>query len=266
MKISIIGSGNVGWHLGITFENYHHPICEVFSRNEAKAEKLSEMLYKAEAKTDLDFSESDAELFILAVTDDAMEEVCSKLLLPENAILAHTSGSKSLDDLQKLMLIYHDLPVKCAVFYPLMTFSAGKRLDLKSVPFCIEAVDDETEQILVDIAQEMSDTVYLLSSEERKVLHVAAVFACNFTNHLLALSKSITDNENLEFDLLKPIISETFKKALKADDPADVQTGPAIRNDKTIINRHLDYLKDDARLLEIYEVLTESIQTNNLNL
>ena len=260
MKTSIIGSGNVGWHLGIAFENHHHPICEVFSRSEEKSVKLSEMLYKAEAKTDLDFSESDAELFILSVSDDAMEDVCSKLLLPENAILAHTSGSKSLDDLQKLMLIYHDLPVKCAVFYPLMTFSAGKRLDLKSVPFCIEAVDDETEQILVDIAQEMSDTVYLLSSEERKVLHVAAVFACNFTNHLLALSKSITDNENLEFDLLKPIISETFKKALKAENPAEVQTGPAIRNDKTIINRHLDYLKDDARLLEIYEVMTESIQ------
>ena len=260
MKISIVGSGNVGWHLGIAFENHHHPICEVFSRNEAKAEKLSAMLYKAEAKTDLNFSESDAKLFILSVSDDAMEEVCSKLILPENAILAHTSGSKSLDDLQKFMLIHHDLPVKCAVFYPLMTFSAGKRLDLKSVPFCIEAVDDETEQILVDIAQEMSDTVYILSSEERKVLHVAAVFACNFTNHLLALSKSITDNENLEFDLLKPIISETFKKALAADNPADVQTGPAIRNDKTIINRHLDYLKNDARLLEIYEILTESIQ------
>ncbi len=262
MKVSIIGSGNVGWHLGIAFENHHHPVCEVFSRDEAKAEKLSAMLYKAEVKTDLDFSESNANLFILSVSDDAMEDVCSKLLLPENAILAHTSGSKSLDDLQRLMLIYHDLPVKCAVFYPLMTFSAGKRLDLKAVPFCIEAVDDETEQILVDIAQEMSDTVYLLSSEERKVLHVAAVFACNFTNHLLALSRSITDNENLEFDLLKPIIAETFKKALAADNPADVQTGPAIRNDKTIINRHLDYLKNDARLLEIYEILTESIQQN----
>jgi predicted short-subunit dehydrogenase-like oxidoreductase (DUF2520 family) len=174
--------------------------------------------------------------------------------------LAHTSGSKSLEDLQKLILIYHDLPIKCAVFYPLMTFSINKSLDLRNVPFCIEAIDDETEQILVDIAQEMSDTVYLLNSEERKVLHLAAVFACNFTNHLLALSKSIIDNENLEFDLLKPIISETFKKALKAEDPADVQTGPAIRNDKTIINRHLDYLKDDAQLLEIYEVLTESIQ------
>jgi predicted short-subunit dehydrogenase-like oxidoreductase (DUF2520 family) len=260
MKVSIIGSGNVGWHLGIALENHHHPVCEVFSRQATKAQKLSSMLYKANVKTDLDFSESEAELFILSVSDDAMEEVCSQLILPENAILAHTSGSKSLEDLQKLMLIHHDLPVKCAVFYPLMTFSAGKRLDLKTVPFCIEAIDEETEQILVDIAQEMSNTVYLISSEERKVLHVAAVFACNFTNHLLALAKSITDSEDLEFDLLKPIINETFKKALAAENPADVQTGPAIRNDKSIINRHLDYLKEDENLLEVYEVLTESIQ------
>ncbi|MDZ7935170.1 MAG: NAD(P)-binding domain-containing protein [Emticicia sp.] len=122
MKVSIIGSGNVGWHLAIAFENHHHTVCEVFSRDRAKAEKLSAMLYKATAKTDLDFSESDAELFFLSVSDDAMEEVCSKLILPENAILAHTSGSKSLDDLQKLMLIYHDLPVKCAVFLSINDF------------------------------------------------------------------------------------------------------------------------------------------------
>lgn len=260
MKVSIIGSGNVGWHLGIALENHHHPICEVFSRNLSKASKLSSMLYKAEAKTDLDFSESEAKLFILSVADDAMEDVCSQLILPENAILAHTSGTKTLEDLQKLMLIHHDLPVKCAVFYPLMTFSAGKKLDLKTVPFCIEASDDETENQLVEIAQELSNTVYLISSDERKVLHVAAVFACNFTNHLLALSKSITDSEDLEFDLLKPIIAETFKKAISVENPADVQTGPAIRKDKSVINRHLDYLKTDENLVEIYEILTESIQ------
>ena len=261
MKISIIGSGNVGWHLGIALENHHHPICEVFSRKSEKATRLSSMLYQAKIKTDLDFSESVAELFILAVADDAINDVCEQLILPENAILAHTSGSKSLEDLQKLMLIHHDLPVKCGVFYPLMTFSAGKKLDLKTVPFCIEASDDETEQKLVEIAQEMSNTVYLINSDERKVLHVAAVFACNFTNHLLALAKSITDSEDLEFDLLKPIIQETFRKALAANDPADVQTGPAIRRDKSIINRHLDYLKEDENLVEIYEVLTESIQS-----
>jgi predicted short-subunit dehydrogenase-like oxidoreductase (DUF2520 family) len=260
MKISIIGSGNVGWHLAIALENHHHQIYEVFSRKKTKASALASMLYQAKAKTDLDFSESHAELFILSVADDAIDEVCSQLILPENAILAHTSGSKPLEDLQKLMLIHHDLPVKCAVFYPLMTFSASKKLDLKTVPFCIEAIDDETAEKLVEVAQEMSNTVYLVNSDERKVLHVAAVFACNFTNHLLALAKSITDSEDLEFDLLKPLINETFKKALAAENPADVQTGPAIRKDESIINRHLDFLKNDENLVEIYEIMTESIQ------
>ncbi len=260
MKISIIGSGNIGWHLGIALEHHQHTICEVFSRTSEKAIALSLLLYQPKIKTDLDFSESNAELFILSVSDDAMEEVCSKLILPENAILVHTSGSKSLENLQKLMLIYHDLPVKCGVFYPLMTFSAGKRIDLKNVPFCIEANDKNTEKKLVDIAQQLSNVVYLINSDERRKLHIAAVFACNFTNHLLALAKGITDKEDLEFDLLKPLINETFKKALAAENPADVQTGPAIRNDESIINQHLDYLKNDKNLLEIYEVLTESIQ------
>ncbi len=260
MKVSIIGSGNVGWHLGLALEAHHHPVCEVFSRQVSKAQKLSKMLYKATVKTDLDFSDSAADFFILAVSDDAMAEVCSQLILPQDAILAHTSGSKTLEDLQKLMLMHHDLPVKCAVFYPLMTFTAGKRLDFKEIPLCIEANDDATEQQLVTIAQEMSNTVYLISSDERKTLHVAAVFACNFTNHLLALAKNITDSEDLEFSLLKPIINETFKKALAAENPSEVQTGPAIRRDESIINRHLEYLKDDKNLVEIYEVLTESIQ------
>ena len=129
MKISIIGSGNIGWHLGIALENHHHQIYEVFSRQKSKASYLASRLYQAEAKTDLNFSESKAELFILAVSDDAMSEVCEQLILPENVILTHTSGSKSLEDLQKLMFMHHDLPVKCAVFYPLMTFTAGKQLD-----------------------------------------------------------------------------------------------------------------------------------------
>ena len=259
MRISMIGSGNVAWHLSIALENHHHQVCEVFSRHKTKALALTSMLYQAEAKTDLDFSESRAEIFILAVSDDAMAEVCSMLVLPENAILAHTSGSKTLDDLQGLINSFHDLPVRCAVFYPLMTFSKSKNINLKEVPFCIESEDEEAEGQLVTLAQNLSNTVYLVNSVERKVLHVAAVFACNFTNHLLALSKEITENADLEFDLLKPLIKETFVKALAANHPAEVQTGPAVRGDKTTINRHLDYLKDRGDLMEIYEILSDSI-------
>jgi predicted short-subunit dehydrogenase-like oxidoreductase (DUF2520 family) len=260
MKISMIGAGNVAWHLSIAFENHHHQVCEVYSRQLAKAKALTAMLYQAEAKTDLDFSESVAELFILAVSDDAIADVCSKLVLPENAILAHTSGTKSLQDLQHLMLSFHDLPIRCAVFYPLMTFSIHKKIQIKEVPFCIESDDDIAENQLVKLAQGMSKTVYLVNSHERKVLHVAAVFACNFTNHLLALAKEITNGEDLEFDLLKPLIKETFQKAMETEHPADVQTGPAVRGDKSTINNHLIYLKDRKDLFEIYEIMSESIQ------
>ncbi|MFD2523773.1 Rossmann-like and DUF2520 domain-containing protein [Emticicia soli] len=260
MKISMIGAGNVAWHLSIAFENHHHQVCEVFSRQQSKAKALTAMLYQAEAKTDLDFSDSKAELFILAVADDAIAEVCSMLVLPENAILAHTSGTKSLEDLQKLIGSFHDLPIRCAVFYPLMTFSKQKKMQLKEVPFCIESDDAEAESQLVRLAQGMSNTVYLVSSQERKVLHVAAVFACNFTNHLMALAKEITNDEDLEFDLLKPLIRETFQKALAAEHPADVQTGPAVRGDKSTINNHLVYLNNRPDLFEIYEIMSESIQ------
>lgn len=260
MKISFIGAGNVAWHLALAFDNHHHQICEVFSRDIEKARKLSFMFYNATPTNELDFSESEAEIFILSVSDDAIADVCTQIVLPENAILAHTSGSKSLEEVHNLMLIHHDLPVRCAVFYPLMTFSKNQKLDLKEVPFCIESYDEEVDEKLVSIAQELSKTVYLVSSEERKVLHVAAVFACNFTNHLLAISKEIVENETLEFDLLKPLIRETLRKALSANHPAEVQTGPAIRGDQSIINRHLDYLKDNEKLLEIYEVMTDSIQ------
>lgn len=260
MKISMIGAGNVAWHLSIALENHHHQICEVYSRQLTKAKALTSMLYQAEAKNQLDFSDSKAELFILAVSDDAIAEVCSRLVLPENAILAHTSGTRSLEDLQKLMTTHHDLPIRCAVFYPLMTFSKQKKIQINEVPFCIEADEETAENQLVKLAQGLSKTVYLVSSKERKVLHVAAVFACNFTNHLLALAKEITNDEDLEFDLLKPLIKETFQKALAAEHPADVQTGPAVRGDRSTMNNHLIYLKDRTDLFEIYEIMSESIQ------
>jgi predicted short-subunit dehydrogenase-like oxidoreductase (DUF2520 family) len=131
---------------------------------------------------------------------------------------------------------------------------------LNEVPFCIESQDEDAEQALVKLAQQLSNTVYLVNSEERKTLHVAAVFACNFTNHLLALAKEMVEEEDLEFDLLKPLIKETFRKALAAEHPALVQTGPAIRNDEITIAQHLDHLLPNKDLRNIYQVMTESIQ------
>jgi predicted short-subunit dehydrogenase-like oxidoreductase (DUF2520 family) len=260
MKISFIGSGNVAWHLALAFENAGHSVLEVFSRDISKAKHLASYLYNAKAKADLDFSESKAELFILAVSDDAMAEVCSKIELPQNAVIAHTSGSKSLTDLQNLMNEYHETAVECAVFYPLMTFSAKVKVEIKEVPFCIEAYQVTICDLLVKLAQQLSKTVYLVNSSERKVLHIGAVFACNFTNHLLGLAQYILEKENLEFDLLKPLIKETTRKSLTADHAADVQTGPAVRGDNTIIKKHLGYLSNEDDLYKVYQTLTNSIQ------
>jgi len=263
MKISIIGTGNIAWHLGLILEDKRHAVLEVFGRDLLKAKQLASLFYNAQATNTLDFSESHAQVFILAVSDDAIKEVCSELLLPENAILVHTSGTRSLEELQQLMLMYHDLPVNCGVFYPLMTFTKGKKVDFIQIPFCIEATEVWVEKILVSIAQDISQVVYLVSSEERRKLHLAAVFSCNFTNHLMGIAKEMLDKEAIPFELLRPLINETLSKAFASNHPFEVQTGPAIRRDTGTIHQHLDQLKEQKKWLEIYEILTESIQLSS---
>lgn len=159
------------------------------------------------------------------------------------------------------MQLYSDVPVRTGVFYPLQTFSRDQNpLDFEEIPLCIEAGDPETEASLVAMGQEISSIVYLVSSAERRVLHLSAVFACNFTNHLLSIANDLTDAHDLEFDLLRPLIRETFRKALAATNPTDVQTGPARRGDQKTISTHLAMLNQQPRLKEMYELITESIK------
>ncbi len=260
MNISIIGTGNLAWHLSQALEKAGYRIAEVYGRDVSKAIQLAGLLYSCEVKTDLDFSGSVSRLFIIAVSDDAVTGVCARMLLPENSVVVHTSGTRTLEEIEQTFHIHHDLPVSCGVFYPLMTFSRNRRIGFDHVPLCIEAADEKSEALLVKTARALSDAVYLISSEERKVLHVAAVFACNFTNHLWGLAKEILESEELEFDILKPLITETFNKAILAKHPADVQTGPAVRGDQSIIKRHLEYLSDDEDLTRVYQALSDSIR------
>lgn len=261
MEISFVGAGNLAWHLAPALENAGHHINEVYSRQLQHSRQLVSNLYDANTHSDLNFADSPSQLFVLAVPDDALEDVCSRLVLPENAIVVHTAGAKSLQLLEQWMAIYSDIPVQTGVFYALQTFTKGPPfLVFDEIPLCIEASDPTTEDALVQLGQDISSIVYLITSEERRALHVAAVFACNFTNHLLALSHDLTTNQGLEFDLLRPIIGETFRKALAIQNPADVQTGPARRNDRTTIETHLIFLENQPRLAEIYQMLTESIQ------
>jgi predicted short-subunit dehydrogenase-like oxidoreductase (DUF2520 family) len=259
LKISFIGSGNVAWHLAQALENVGHTIEEIYSRNLQHAEKLVSQLYNAKAQNDFDFAKSEAQLFFLCVTDDAMAEVVKQLILPEGSILIHTSGSKSLHELNELLLVYQDIELKTGVFYPLQTFSKAFHVNFSEIPICIEAEDEAVEKVLITLGQDISDITYAVSSEERRVLHVAAVFACNFTNHLWGVAQEIVEQNDLEFELLKPLIYETFKKAMASKNIFEAQTGPAARGDQKIINQHLLFLKQQPDYQHVYRALSEGI-------
>ncbi|AWV97927.1 Rossmann-like and DUF2520 domain-containing protein [Arcticibacterium luteifluviistationis] len=258
MTVSIIGAGNLAWHLVNVFEEHDLRVAEVYSRKKKNAESITGYLYDVNIKSDLDFSNSPSKLFILAVSDDAIAEVAKALILPNDSILVHTSGGKAMDVLN--FAKYQNPSLTIGVFYPLMTFSKGIKVDFKQVPLCLEAENDVSLALLRKLAMSISDKVDNIDSEQRAILHVAAVFSCNFTNHMWALGKEIADDASLDFEMLKPLITETFKKAMKAEHPANVQTGPAVRDDFSTIEKHRNIIKEDEELLSVYDSLTKSIQ------
>lgn len=249
--ITFIGAGNVAWHLAQAFEKAGCRIDAVYSRNVRRAKELADICLNAYATDQLNFSQSTSEIFIISVTDDAVPEIAIILQLPENSVLVHTSGTQPLR-----VLAAHP---RTGVLYPLQTFSKNRPTDVAAIPFCIEAGDAETEAVLLKLAQRISGNVQVVSSEKRRTLHVAAVFACNFVNYLLTTAQRITSREQLPFELLAPLIRETVEKALHAGNPAAVQTGPAARNDRQTIENHIEYLSAFPREQEIYRLLTESI-------
>ncbi len=252
-KIAIIGSGNVAWHLAIGLEKAGHRITEVYSRHVAKAKLLSQQLYEAKPTSHVNFTNSEADLVIFAISDNAIAEVSTNLKLPPNIILAHTSGTQAMDILDN-----QELTKNIGVFYPLQTFTKNKEVDFTTIPICIEAKNQATLDALGEIATSLSKEVYVLDSQQRQALHVAAVMACNFTNHLFAIAKEILDDKEMDFEMLFPLIKETIDKAMKMN-PKDAQTGPAKRGDTKIIEKHLSYLEKYPKYQAVYQAITESI-------
>ncbi|MFM8913704.1 MAG: Rossmann-like and DUF2520 domain-containing protein [Flammeovirgaceae bacterium] len=250
--VSIIGSGNLAWHLAPALDNAGFIIKEVYSRNPRHAEALTGRLYQAEVKASLDFSTSPSTAFILAVSDDAIGSISQEIILPDDALLVHTSGSQSIDELQ-----YAATP-HLGVLYPLQTFSKNKRADFKTMPIFLESNTEEAEKLLFELARALSQQVTKITSQERRALHVAAVFASNFTNHMLAISSSILQQNSIDFAFLKPLILETIQKSL-AIGPSQAQTGPASRGDLQILDKHMEFLQEDAAVAEIYRVVSQHI-------
>lgn len=250
-KISIIGSGKVAWHLAKKLYESGFEILEIYSRNPENAQLLAQEV-QAQVKKDLDFSANPPDLLLISVSDNALAEVIDKIKVIAPTIVAHTSGSIGIE-------IFEERGYSVGVFYPLQTFSKDREIDFSKVPICLEAIDEKTYIFLEQIAQKISKNVSRINSEQRRILHIAAVFACNFVNHLLAISKNILDEKQLDFDLLKPLIEETISKALIASHPKAVQTGPAVRKDNLVMQKHLDFLVGNPNYQEIYQILSKSI-------
>jgi predicted short-subunit dehydrogenase-like oxidoreductase (DUF2520 family) len=252
MRITLIGSGNVATHLAAAFKNAGHRVVQVYSRDIQHAALLAYHI-KAEPIDDLQQIDPETDLFIISVKDDAIIPVANQLAKFKK-LTVHTSGATDLGTLAAII-------PKAGVLYPLQTFSKEKGIDFWQVPLCIEGVDEAATTELEELARTISNKVYRINSSQRKTLHLAAVFACNFPNYLYDVARSLLQKNNMEFDLLRPLILET---ALKVQDslPADVQTGPAVREDELTMANHLDMLKDEPGLKMIYELLSQGIITN----
>ncbi len=251
-SISFVGAGNVAWHLAPALDNAGYVVREVYNRSQKNASALVHKLYQAEVKTDLDFSNSDSQVFFLTVSDDALPEVLQEIILPDNGILVHTSGS------QPLRVLARAATLNIGVFYPLQTFSKQKKVDFAELPIFIECENQDVEKQLMKMAKAISKKVLAIDSTRRAALHVAAVFASNFTNHMLTISKNIMDVSELPYDWLKPLISETINKSL-AIGPEASQTGPAVRGDLETLDRHMALLQEDAAIAELYQLISQHI-------
>ncbi|EPA00034.1 hypothetical protein A33Q_0202 [Indibacter alkaliphilus LW1] len=251
-KIAIIGTGNVAWHLAPALEEAGHTITEVYGRSPKAVASITNRLYTADDKRDLDFSASKAEIFILAVSDDAIGYIADEVILPDESILVHTSGSVHLDVLGYSSASY------TGIFYPLQTFSKDRNIAFEEVPFLLESEDQATLQKLKKLAKTLSHLQYTIKSKDRLALHVAAVFASNFSNHMLRLSEDIMARQGLEFEILKPLIIETISKSLELG-ARNAQTGPAVREDLNTLDLHHQFLNYNEQMAEIYRLISQDI-------
>jgi predicted short-subunit dehydrogenase-like oxidoreductase (DUF2520 family) len=249
MRITLIGSGNVATHLGAAFKNAGHKIVQVYSRNPQNAALLAFHI-GAEAIDNLDNIDTYTDIFIISVVDDAIAGMAQQLASYDKLIV-HTSGATSLYNLTA----FTD---KAGVFYPLQTFSKTKEVDFRSVPLCLEGTDETITKTLKQLAQTISNKVYMVDSSQRRTLHLAAVFACNFPNYLYRVAQELLAEKDMDFDLLRPLILETAEK-VQQQFPADVQTGPAIRGDQKTIGNHLQMLKNEPELEQLYHLLSQGI-------
>ena len=245
ISVVILGAGNVATHFFKGFEKANDvSVIQWYNRSLASIKPYANAV---EITDDISALKA-ADVYILAVSDDFIAEV-SRQIPFDDKLVVHTSGSVSVYDLDKKH--------KRGVLYPLQSLSKNSNVDFANVPICIETIDKKSYPVLKHLARSLGSPTKRINSDQRRVLHLAAVFVNNFTNQLYRIGHEITEHEGAEFDLLKPLILETAKKVQEMS-PYKAQTGPAKRNDKKTIKKHLKLLENEQHKA-IYKLLTESI-------
>lgn len=251
--IVLIGSGKVATHLGRALQQAGLPVTQVYSPTAKNARKLGRELQAAAVSSPSQIFDF-AELYIIAVKDDAVAQVVKNM--PDvHGLVVHTSGSVALDVISSRF-------ENAGVLYPLQTFSVRRKPDFRSIPLCIETSNKPALVLLKQVAKKLSSHVKVIDSAQRRQLHLAAVFANNFTNHFYTLAEELLQEQQLDFSLLHPLIRETAEKAI-AITPAKAQTGPALRNDKKVMQAHLDLLKKNPKLAALYQQLSAGIRQSS---
>lgn len=252
IKVVLIGSGNLAHHLIEAFaKSPKVEVIQVFARQK---ESVTAQFNSKKIIDNFD-NLAAADLYIIAVADDAIAKVSSQIPF-ENRLVVHTSGTVSMNSL--------DSKNRKGIFYPLQTFSKSKAVDFSQIPICLESENETDFELLKNVGQAFSNSVFEMNSQQRKALHVSAVFVNNFVNHLYQMGQEICNENNVPFEILKPLILETANKVMTLS-PNEAQTGPAKRNDTKTIEDHLAILTNENQAT-IYKILTQSIQNNGKKL
>lgn len=275
MKIVLIGAGNLATHLGKALHAAGHDMLQVFSRTMQSAETLASLL-DAEPLTDIAQVRDDADVYIFSVKDSALVQLVAQLCRHEadglgedgavNAlrkakkgeherVFLHTAGSMP-------MSVFEGMAQHYGVLYPMQTFSKQREVDFSVIPCFVEANDEFAQKQIEGLARKISGRVYQLSSEDRKYLHLSAVFACNFANHCYAISQELLEEHGIPFDVMLPLINETAAKVHEMK-PKDAQTGPAVRYDENVIDKQSKLLENHPHFKKVYDSMSKSIHGLN---
>ena len=260
MKVTLIGAGNLATQLGKSLKKAGVIISQVYSRTEDSARTLGELL-EAEWLTDIKALRDEADIYIFSVKDSVLCELISEVCKSRGEkLFLHTAGSMPMSCFEGKALRY-------GVFYPMQTFSKSKDVDFERIPVFIEGNSIETEDVIRSLANKLTQRVIRLSSADRKYLHLAAVWACNFTNYCYTVASDILGEHGIPFDVMLPLINETTDKIQKIS-PMEAQTGPAVRGDRNVMNKQLELMNGKEDLQELYQMLSKGINplVDNLTL